>query len=76
MEDIGIFRRYIFNIKNMFTQEEKQNLKKDGMNFEDIQDLEKRVISHKNGTAQYLDEDTFWKEVYADINAKMKKQHA
>ena len=59
----------------MFTKQEREAMKQDGMSFEDIQELWRRLKSHNDGTAEYLDEETFWNEVYTRMNHKMKDQH-
>ena len=58
----------------MLKREEINKLKADWLNFEQINELEKRLDSIDNWTAKFLSEKTFWDKVTNNINSKMKNK--
>ena len=51
-----------------------KNMKDLGYSFEEVEELAKRIEDINSWKTIFLDEDTFWNEVYANINSKMKSK--
>ncbi len=51
-----------------------KNMKELGYSFDEVEELSKRIDDIDSWKTVFLDEDTFWNKVYANINSKMKAQ--
>jgi len=58
--------------KIMLDEKTIQSLKESGYSFEEIERIRQWVQDVKDGNT--IPEEQFWSEVYAEVNAKMKKQ--
>ena len=54
----------------MLEQETVDNLKKNWLTFEQINEISNRLSSIENGKAKFLNEEEFWNWVYEKINFK------
>ncbi|MDD2870536.1 MAG: hypothetical protein PHS49_00970 [Candidatus Gracilibacteria bacterium] len=52
----------------MLSKEAIEELKNDGLSFEEIKQISNTIESIENGTAEFYKEEEFWELVKADMN--------